>query len=748
MKKIFTFLSLCLLSIAASAQEYVFTDKEGNVFEDGAVINRSEVVDDGFGGINLPGDLFVKNVNAEEGCQVAIEAQITKIDNGDLQLCFPTNCQSYSETGTYEPNGKATLAIGESKDLMTEWIPTEYGECTVTYSAKKYQGISGEACRSITVKYKYSNTQQNWWGYISVNDAVSGVGVNAADTYHCAIFIPGDHEIAAGKTINAIRFGLVAPHATDAKVWVASSLPSSIDASHTLQFVDVPASELGKEQIDIQLPTPCEIPAEGIYVGYSFTITSVATSGDAYPVLFSGKAAPNTLILKTEKNVPDWSDLYTNDFGKLFLQVLLEGTFADNNATVADFGPVYSALGESTNAMIAITNGGGTPLSSIDYTITTDGVASAEQHVDIANPIVFSNTGKVRITIAADDATGAKAKTLNITKVNGNANTAADATANFTLYTLPELVERNIVVEEFTGTGCGWCPRGLVGMEKMRQAFGNRFVGIGIHQYNSSDAMYISPSGYAKLNFDGAPSCRINRGEVIDPYYGSADDILVDCVEELAIPALAKVNVSATIDEELKKVDAKAQIETLIDNSEYTLEFVVIGDGLTGTGTAWNQSNYYYQYSSSELPEDLAIFGNGGKYGKSSVTGWLFNDVALVSSYVSSSNKAPKLDVMNAGEQKEAEYTLTMPTKTTLKDAVKNAELFIVALIVDKEKHIVNAAKAPITIANPDGIQTINQSSDKEVARYTLDGRRVQSMQKGLNIVRMANGKTIKVIQK
>ena len=545
MKKIFTFLSLCLLSIAASAQEYVFTDKEGNVFEDGAVINRSEVVDDGFGGINLPGNLFVKNVNAEEGCQVAIEAQITKIDNGDLQLCFPTNCQSYSETGTYEPNGKATLAIGESKDLMTEWIPTEYGECTVTYSAKKYQGISGEACRSITVKYKYSNTQQNWWGYISVNDAVNGVGVSAADTYHCAIFIPGDHEIAAGKTINAIRFGLVAPHATDAKVWVASSLPSSIDASHTLQFVDVPASELGKEQIDIQLPTPCEIPAEGIYVGYSFTITSVATSGDAYPVLFSGKAAPNTLILKTEKNVPDWTDLYTNDFGKLFLQVLLEGTFADNNATVADFGPVYSALGESTTAMIAITNGGGTPLSSIDYTITTDGVASAEQHVDIANPIVFSNTGKVSITIAADDATGAKAKTLNITKVNGNANTAADATANFTLYTLPELVERNIVVEEFTGTGCGWCPRGLVGMENMRQAFGNRFVGIGIHQYNSSDAMYISPSGYAKLNFDGAPSCRINRGEVIDPYYGSADDILVDCVEELAIPALAKVRDTA-----------------------------------------------------------------------------------------------------------------------------------------------------------------------------------------------------------
>ena len=712
MKKIFTFLSLCLLSIAASAQEYVFTDKEGNVFEDGAVINRSEVVDDGFGGINLPGNLFVKNVNAEEGCQVAIEAQITKIDNGDLQLCFPTNCQSYSETGTYEPNGKATLAIGESKDLMTEWIPTTYGECTVIYTAKKYQEGTGSAVRSITVKYRYSNSEQKWWGYLNGDEEMTGVGVSKADTYHCAVFIPGDNAIAVGKTINAVRFGLTAPHATNAKVWVASELPVTVDASHTLNFVDVPDSKLGNAQIDVELPSAIEVPANGIYVGYSFTITTASGNADKYPVLFAGKPAVNTLILKTNSVVPQWTDLVDDNFGRLFLQVLLEGTFADNNAAADDFGPVYGAVGESETVAIDVTNYSETPLSSIDYTITSDGETSAEQHADIATPITFNKTGKVNIIVTADATVGEKAKTLNITKVNGNANAAAGKTTNFTVYTLPELVERNIVVEEYTGTGCGWCPRGLVGMDKMRQAFGDRFVGIGIHQYNSSDAMYISPSGYAKLNFDGAPF-------------------------------------SATIDEELKKVDAKAQIETLLDNSEYTLEFVVIGDGLTGTGTAWNQSNYYYQYSSSELPEDLAIFGNGGKYGKSSVTGWLFNDVALVSSYVSNSNKAPKLDVMNAGEQKEAEYSLTMPTKTTLKDAVKNAELFIVALIVDKEKHIVNAAKAPITIADPSGIENVNAAANNEqIARYTLDGRRVQGMQKGLNIVRMANGKTIKVIQK
>jgi hypothetical protein len=47
------------------------------------------------------------------------------------------------------------------------------------------------------------------------------------------------------------------------------------------------------------------------------------------------------------------------------------------------------------------------------------------------------------------------------------------------------------------------------------------------------------------------------------------------------------------------------------------------------------------------------------------------------------------------------------------------------------------------------GIENVNAAANNEqIARYTLDGRRVQSMQKGLNIVRMANGKTIKVVQK
>ena len=554
-----------------------------------------------------------------------------------------------------------------------------------------------------TVAQAQNETQEHWWGYVSEDTQRTGLGVQAADTYHCAIFIPGNQAVASGKTIKAVRFGLTAAGAEDVKVWLASSLPSKITAANTLQIVNVNTTG---QTIDVNLTSPYTIPAGGVYVGYSFTIGKVSTQDDQYPVFTTGSDNSNGLYLKTDQNVPQWSNLYGNGYGSLFLQVLLEGEFFENAATPADFGPLYTLLGQPVTDRFAITNVGTTPLSSIDYTITSDGVTSAEQHIDITSPIAFNNTDYISITVPADTAAHASTKTLNITKVNGSDNAQADQGAQFTLYTLPEKVDRNVVVEEYTGTGCGYCPRGLIGMEKLRKTYGDRFIGIGLHQYNSSDAMYINPNAYAKLSFSGAPSCRMDRGDEIDPYYGSSNDICNDFADEMTVPALAHVSVSGVVDSLMTKVEAKAEIKALIDDSKFSLEFVVVGDSLKGTGTAWNQSNYYYQGTTAQwgVGNDMAIFCKGGKYGKSSVSGWYFNDVALCSSYVNGSNKAPALGTLAGGESKEAEYTLTLPTKTTLKNAMKQDQLYIIALVVDQNKKIVNAAKAKIELQQPEVI--------------------------------------------
>lgn len=591
---------------------------------------------------------------------------------------------------------------------------------------------------------------QLWWGYVNGSEKTSGLGVQQADVYHCAIFIPGNHGIAGGKTIRSVRFGLTAPNATNCKVWLASSLPATVDKNSTLQMVDVAATELGKQQIEVALPTAYAIPAEGVYVGYSFTVSDVVYQADAYPILIAGTDQPNSLLIKTDNLVPEWSDMYGSDYGALYMQVLLEGEFADNTATPSITGEYYAQLGGSTQVAVSLLNNGASPLTSIDYTITTDGVAGAEQHLELESPIAFNNSGRATIEVAADAEAGSKTKTLTVTKVNGQANNAPVTTSDFTLITLEKLIARNVAVEQFTGTGCGWCPRGHVGMAKMREAFGDRFIGIAIHQYSnqSSDAMYLAPSKYANHGLNGAPSCRLNRGEAMDPYYGSGEDVLYDMQQALAVPALAEVSVSGVVDTNKTKIDAKATLTPLIAGN-YTLEFVAVADGLTGTGAGWQQTNYYStQYASqtgitkSSLPEDLQYLFDL----RSTFTG-TFNDVAIASSYVSSKNQVEKL-TLTANEEQEVSYTITMPTYTKLKNALKDDQIYVVALLVDAQGKIVQAAKQQVSIADPTGIEDVKSMADAQPTDvYTLDGRKSSNAQRGLQIVRLSDGRTVKVVK-
>ena len=94
-----------------------------------------------------------------------------------------------------------------------------------------------------------------------------------------------------------------------------------------------------------------------------------------------------------------------------------------------------------------------------------------------------------------------------------------------------------------------------------------------------------------------------------------------------------------------------------------------------------------------------------------------------------------------------------MPTKTTLKAAINNNEVYAVVLVIANDGTIANAARAKVTSApadsdDPDtGIQNISTDS-QEVARYNAAGQLINAPQKGMNIIKHADGKTSKVIVK
>ena len=584
---------------------------------------------------------------------------------------------------------------------------------------------------------------QVWWGYMAESDLSSSttVGVGSPASFLAAFKIPANHKDIGGATIKAIRVYIadgLASTMSDVKVWVSTSLPATADAVDYVQGVKSVVDGAN----DIVLNTPYAINNQAIYVGYALT------SSYSYPILSCGEDAPDAFLLSVPGSI-DWDDLNGNGFGKLALQILVEGgTFADDSATPKAVDYQVAPIGGTATFNLPVTNSGLNDLTSIDYTITTDGETSAEQHADVASPIAFNATGNVEITIDADSEKGLKNKTLTITKVNGVENAATNKSITFPLYTVAELATHRVVVEEYTGTGCGYCPRGIVGMEKLRNKFGDLFVGIAVHQYNSGDAMYIATNSYAKLNFDGAPQCTIDRRYYTDPYYGNGDDICDDFAAVQSIPTLVDVNVEANWNEDESKVDAKATVQSLVDDANYNIEYVLIGDGITGTASGFKQSNYYSSYSPSQLPDDLADFGRGGKYGQSSVSGLSFNDVALSSSYVSGTNKAAKLTNLSSTEPAISEYTLSLPTKTTLKNAIDKEQVYVAALIIDNSGIIVNAAKAKVMPYVPTGITTVNQQSSSDTRYYTIDGKHIDAPVKGVNIVKYSDGTTRKVVIK
>jgi hypothetical protein len=588
---------------------------------------------------------------------------------------------------------------------------------------------------------------QLWWGYNSSNHVCS-IGIGVADTYHCAFFLAGDHDVVSGKKLCAVRFGLLASHVSNVVVWTASTLPATDPAAdNTLWMASVDKSKLS-ESIDVPLTEPYDIPAEGVYVGYSFTITSVSTTNDQYPVMTGGTDMPGGLLLRTNKSIPAWTDLDGQKFGVLNMKVLLEGTFADYVVSpTSSKSSYYAQVGQTADVELSLANNGQAAVSSIAYTITADGETSQEQTLTLGSPIAPFTVGTATITIDADATAQSSTKTLTITKVNGEANMASNASTDITLFTLDRLIPRNVVVEEFTGTGCGWCPRGLVGMEKLRQTFGERFIGIGIHQYNSGDAMYFP--NYPNLNWTGAPSCRIDRGEDIDPYYGSVSDICEDFSSEMNEPAMVSVDVSGVIDEDMTKVDATAYVEPLFDTNSYKLELALVADGLSGTSSAWWQSNYYAQYTSAQVPDrDLQIFTSGGKYGTSSVKNWIFNDVAIGTSYVNGINQVGTLGSMTGGEVRKVTYTLAMPTKATLREALNKGVVYVVALVIDSDGRIANAAKRQVVDESEfTGVNAVSTHTSTKAGVYSLGGTQLSTLQRGINIVRMSDG-TIRKVKK
>ena len=91
-----------------------------------------------------------------------------------------------------------------------------------------------------------------------------------------------------------------------------------------------------------------------------------------------------------------------------------------------------------------------------------------------------------------------------------------------------------------------------------------------------------------------------------------------------------------------------------------------------------------------------------------------------------------------------------MPTKATLRTALKksSASVYVVALVVEKSSgRIVNAAKRLVGEEINTGVNMV-QAETGITTNYSLNGVKLAAPQRGINIVRQADGSVRKVVVK
>ena len=319
---------------------------------------------------------------------------------------------------------------------------------------------------------------------------------------------------------------------------------------------------------------------------------------------------------------------------------------------------------------------------------------------------------------------------------------------------------RRSVVEEFTGTWCGNCPRGIVGMHRLAEDFGDRFIGIAIH--TGSDEPMVIPA-YPDVKDDripgsGVPCCIIDRSRFkFDPYSGSGEKgvfhygIDADFAAALAMPTEAKVDLVAEWNDAYDW-DVRFTVTTTFNidrpTAPYRLILVLTEDGLTGTADNWRQVNYFSSdYDGTRDTEnysddDMAFWRNTPYL----VPGIVYDHVAVntngIRHGIENSIAAPVV----AWQPQTYTGTVSILSSHAQRIIQDKSRLHAVAMLIATETgNVVNAAKADILPFGSSGISETRRQTVAAQTAYDLQGRPLTSYlspltshKKGIYIV---NGK-------
>mgnify|MGYP005641855299 FL=1 len=154
----------------------------------------------------------------------------------------------------------------------------------------------------------------------------------------------------------------------------------------------------------------------------------------------------------------------------------------------------------------------------------------------------------------------------------------------------PTSFTKKVLLEEFTGSWCGYCPSGAEILQNLMNSYS--VIGVALH---SSDDMSIAhtsvlesfypssgyPSGMVdRINFDGIVG--LNRG-----YWSYITD------QQLQKSAICGLAINSEISGDSVNIQIRSAFDTTMTMENYNLNVYIIEDDVQGEGYGYDQRNYY-----------------------------------------------------------------------------------------------------------------------------------------------------------
>jgi hypothetical protein len=159
--------------------------------------------------------------------------------------------------------------------------------------------------------------------------------------------------------------------------------------------------------------------------------------------------------------------------------------------------------------------------------------------------------------------------------------------------------EKHVLVEEFTGAWCGWCPDGGLQMEELALTYPSRAVPVAIHA-GGVDAM-LTPEGdsIATAYNPSYPMAMIDRallpGESRVPIARSSNAWILRAGERLQLYTPLHVSTTGSVNSTngACTVNVSVYFSDFAPPAEYRVHAFLVVDALTGEGRGWDQRNLY-----------------------------------------------------------------------------------------------------------------------------------------------------------